>query len=135
MKAVYLNIDLLNSYLINGNKSSPVLYINSLNLEEQTIDFDFCFPVNDNYVYKGKDSTLYVDQKPPIKGKSQSFFGNYSESHRGWFKAIQRLEIRKEKLDFPFLEKFYDSPFSNLDDLNWHSEIYFSVKHTNNKSY
>ena len=86
------NIDGIARYLPIGKKDPPRLYVNDMDLEEQTIQFDFCFPLPKNYeLPELKDETLFVTEQPAIKGYAQAFFGNFSQSHRGWFKAIQKI--------------------------------------------
>lgn len=122
------NIDALSFYLPKGEKSPPLLYINRLDLKEQTIEFDFCFQVPKGYEYKGKDKHFFVDNKSEINGQKQTFFGNYNESHRSWFNLIQRFSNQSKKLNFPIVEVFFDSPFGESNDVNWRSELYFEEK-------
>lgn len=122
------NIDALSFYLPKGEKSTPLLYINRLDLKEQTIEFDFCFQVPQGYEYKGEGKNFFVDNKSEINGEKQTFFGNYNESHRSWFNLFQRFSNQTKKLNFPMLEVFYDSPFSETNDVNWRSELYFEKK-------
>lgn len=121
------NIDALSFYLPKTEKSPPLLYINRLDLKQQTIEFDLCFKVPDDYVFLQQDKTLFVDKKQLINGQKQSFYGNYNESHRSWFNLIARLSKEKQTLRFPLVEVFHDSPFSETNDVNWHSELYFDV--------
>ena len=122
------NIDALSFYLPKGEKSPPLLYINRLDLKDQIIEFDFCFQVPQGYEYKGEDKRLFVDKKSMINGQKQTFYGNYNESHRSWFNLFQRFSNQTKKLNFPMLEVFYDSPFSETNDVNWRSELYFEKK-------
>ena len=126
------NIDDLASYLPRGKKDPPRLYINSINLNEQTINFDLCFKVPEQYVLPTLESSdIFVKQHPAIKGMSQAFYGNYSQSHRGWFKAIQKLNHREKELSTPIVEVFYDSPFSFKSEAKWKSILYFSTAELN----
>jgi len=122
------NIDALSFYLPKGEKSPPLLYINRLDLKEQTIEFDFCFQVPQGFEYKGEDKHFFVDNKSEINGQKQTFFGNYNESHRSWFNLIQRFSNQRKKLNFPIVEVFFDSPFGESSDINWRSELYFEEK-------
>lgn len=126
------NIDGIARYLPIGKKDPPRLYINDMDLEEQTIQFDFCFPLPKKYeLPELKDETLFVTEQPAIKGYAQAFFGNFSQSHRGWFKAIQKLEIVEKQIQFPAVEVFYDSPFSFSPENKWKSILYLSTSQRN----
>lgn len=122
------SIDYLASYLPPGRKEYPLLYINALNFKKQTISFDFCFPILEEKPVVIDNSDVFIAKKPSILGFSQTFYGNYSRTHQGWFKAIQRLGFLNEKIEFPILEIFYDSPFSGADDTKWKSNLYFLTK-------
>ena len=126
------NIDYLASYLPKGKKDPPRLYINSINLNQQTINFDLCFKVPEHYVLPPLESNdIFVKEQPAIKGLAQAFYGNYSQSHRGWFKAIQKLNHLEKELSTPAAEVFYDSPFSFKPEEKWKSILYFSTSELN----
>lgn len=126
------NIDYLASYLPIGKKDPPRLYINSINLHQQMINFDLCFKIPENYILPAlKSSDIFVKKQPMIKGLSQTFYGNYSQSHRGWFKVIQKLNHQGEKINIPAVEVFYDSPFSFKPEEKWKSILYFSTSQLN----
>ena len=121
------NIDALSFHLPKGEKSPPRLYINSIDLAQQTLSFDFCFQVPDDFVFQGEDPFLFVTDKPAVQGQKQTFYGNYNESHRSWFNVIQAVQHQGKTLSFPMVEVFYDSPFSETNDVNWRSELYFDT--------
>lgn len=118
------NISLLSSYLPKGKKTPPRLYITDLNLEQQEITFDFCFPL-EKQIYKAiEDKSLFITFKPEIIGKKIKFYGNYSQTHRAWYSYLADTP-QLESLKLPFTEVFYDSPFGGVEQTKWESETYF----------
>ncbi len=123
-------ISLLSNYLPKGKKSPPRLYINQLDLINQTISFDFCFPIETDMVIDIKESGIFITLKPEIRGEAITFYGNYSQSHRGWYSYMAN-HIGNKSPKLPFVEVFYDSPFGGIEQAKWKSKAYFSENKRN----
>lgn len=120
------NISFLSSYLPEGTPPPPLLYINELDLISQTLNFDFCYPVEEYISLDVEDSSIFISFKQEIRGEALAFYGNYSQTHRGWFSYMaDRLGNKSPQL--PFAEVFYDSPFAGIEQTNWKSKIYFQI--------
>lgn len=119
-------ISFLSSYLPKGKKAPPRLYINEIDIIAQTIRFDFCFPLEKDTLKKVEGSSLFITFKPKILGEVISFYGNYSQTHRGWYDYMAKHTNNLEP-KLPIVEVFYDSPFGGIEQTKWKSKIYFSV--------
>ena len=117
-------ISLLSTYLPKGKKTPPRLYITDLNLEQQKITFDFCFPLEKQIEQTIEDKSLFITFKPEINGEKIKFYGNYSQTHRGWYSYMADTP-HLDRLKLPFAEVFYDSPFGGIEQSKWESETYF----------
>lgn len=125
------HIDFIASYLPKGKKGYPMIYINSMDMKTQSINFDFCFPLPKDFNIDLETEEYVIKEKPHVIGYSQAFYGNFSQTYRGWFKAIEKLGYLNKKIQFPIVEVFYDSPFSGTSDTEWKSILYISSTELN----
>ena len=125
-------ISFLSSYLPKGKKPPPRLYINEIDLIAQTMRFDFCFPLEKGTLTNVDDNSLFITFKPKIFGEVTSFYGNYSQTHRGWYDYMAKY-TNNLKPKLPIVEVFYDSPFGGIEQTKWKSEIYFSINKSNKR--
>ena len=119
------NISILSKYLPKGKKSPPRLYINHLDLISQSLKFDFCFPVEMDTTIEVEENSIFVTFKPEIRGEAISFYGNYSQTHRGWY-SYMHTYLGNKPPELPFVEVFYDSPFGGIEQTKWKSKAYFN---------
>lgn len=127
-KASQMNqtISMLSSYLPDGKKSPPRLYITALDLEKQNMKFDFCFPFEKLPIKTIDNNSIFITFKPEIKGEVIKFYGNYSQTHRAWFSYMASKSITT-RTELNFVEVFYDSPFGGIEQTKWKSEVYFKI--------
>lgn len=118
------NIDRVAAFLGPGKKSPPLLVIDDLNFASDYLDFSLCFPLgtntphlNEDYVLRDLDLTRF--------NRSAMFIGNYSLSHYNWTRIYFR-NIENE-IPFPWIEYYYDNPFSLSNDRKWVSKIFYEV--------
>ena len=104
----------------------PYVIVNNWNLEKNTIDFRYCFPVKqlDSIPYS---NDIKFDTQPSIKALKVIYNGNYSTSDRGWF-ALHEYAIRHNiNITNKPIEIYHDNPNFSGDELNWKTEIYFPI--------
>jgi effector-binding domain-containing protein len=100
----------------------PYVEVLNWNLDNETLDFNYCFPINknlkliDNGVVKFK--TI-----PAAKGLQATYFGNFRTSDRAWFALLNYAKRRDIKLTNKPLEHFLANPFNGGDELTWETKI------------
>ncbi len=105
----------------------PFLIIDNWNLDNNTIDFRYCFPV------KQLDSmpfhkNIKFDKQLPQKALKAIYNGNYITSDRGWF-ALHEYAIRHNiGIEDKPLEIYYNNPFNGGDELKWKTDVYLPIK-------
>lgn len=88
---------------------------------------DFCFPIKNTNI-ESVSTPFFIKNFPSFEGYVYDFRGNYNKSHRGWFQLLKKVEMQNEKIVFPIVEIFHDSPFSSTDDKTWLSQTFFNLK-------
>jgi hypothetical protein len=121
------NIDALASYIPKDKKSPPRIYIYEIDKISQQMKSDFCFPISNTNI-ESVTAPFFIKNFPSFEGYVYDFRGNYNKSHRGWFQLLKKVEMQNEKIVFPIVEIFHDSPFSSTDDKTWLSQTFFSLK-------
>lgn len=100
----------------------PYLEIVKWDLDKETIDFNYCFPVEKptknivNDVVKFK--TL-----PVVKGLKATYYGNFRTSDRAWFALFDYAKKKNLKLENKVLEHFLSNPFNGGEELQWETKI------------
>ncbi|MBG6186382.1 hypothetical protein [Flavobacterium sp. CAN_S2] len=100
----------------------PYLEILKWDLDKETIDFNYCFPVEKptnnilNDVVKFK--TL-----PVVKGLKATYYGNFRTSDRAWFALMDYAKKHNLKLENKVLEHFLSNPFNGGEELQWETKI------------
>jgi hypothetical protein len=88
---------------------------------------DFCFPIKNTNI-ESVSTPFFIKNFPSFEGYVYDFRRNYNKSNHGWFQLLKKVEIQNEKIVFPIVEIFYDSPFSSTDDKTWLSQTFFNLK-------
>jgi effector-binding domain-containing protein len=100
----------------------PYLEIVKWDFDKETIDFNYCFPVQkptnniENDVVKFK--TL-----PVVKGLKATYYGNFRTSDRAWFALFDYAKKHNLKLENKVLEHFLSNPFNGGNELEWETQI------------
>lgn len=118
------NIDGVAAFLGPGKKSPPLLVIDDLNFASDYLDFSLCFPLETNILQPHKDYVLR-DLDLTRLNRSATFIGNYSLSHYNWARIYFRNT--ENEIPFPWIEFYYDNPFSLSNDRKWVSKIFYEV--------
>ncbi len=109
------------------NGKYPFVLIDNWDLNNNTIDFRFGFPI------KLKDTMPFhndikFDVLKPKKALKAIYNGNYKTSDRGWFTLHEYAKRHNIDVENKPLEIFYDNPLYGGDELKWKAEVYLPIK-------
>lgn len=124
-KLMNQNVDLLAYHSQNKLKLPPKLYINDIDFINQKFSYEFCFPIGKSGVYKPLPEEFYIKKQIVSTSHSIDFYGNFAATQRFWAKLYDSLRLENDKISYPVVEEFLDSPFSGIDDKEWKSKLYF----------
>ena len=110
-----------------GLNGQPFLQVNQFNFTDDTIHFDFCFPIL--YPEKVPDHSI-IEFKNAKLGKAlkANFYGNYSISDMSWYLLSEKVTERGLESNGQIIERYFNDPHSGGNDLEWKAEIYMGVK-------
>jgi effector-binding domain-containing protein len=116
---------LITGFLYNNNieiKGKPYLEITNWDLENETLQFNYCFPVDKNtkVVF---DEVIKFKSLPAFRGLKATYYGNFRTSDRAWFALLDYAKRKNIKLKHQVLEHFLANPFNGGDELQWKTEI------------
>ncbi len=100
----------------------PYVQIEKWDLEKETLDYNYCFPIDKNTKYIA-DKEIRFKNIPAQKGLKASYYGNFRTSDRAWFALIDYAKKHDIKLDYKPLEHFLANPFEGGNELEWKTEI------------
>ncbi|MEC5164314.1 effector-binding domain-containing protein [Flavobacterium sp. PL11] len=118
------NADITGFLISNGIKiiGKPYVQITKWDLDKETIDFDYCFPVDKN-VKIVQNKFVKFKKLPAIKGLTATYYGNYRTSDRAWFALIDYANNHGYKLNKMPRENFLANPFNGGDEMEWETKI------------
>ena len=126
MKNDAMLLEFMTKYnLKDGN--FPFLIIDKWNLNENTIDFRFCFPAKQNDSLS-TNGIFKFDILKPKKALKAIYNGNYITSDRAWFALYEYAKRYKIQVENNPIEFFYNNPFNGGDELKWKAEVYLPIK-------
>ncbi|SHF90460.1 effector-binding domain-containing protein [Flavobacterium micromati] len=116
---------LITGFLYNNNieiKGKPYLEITNWDLENETLQFNYCFPVDKNtkVVF---DEVIKFKSLPALHGLKATYYGNFRTSDRAWFALLDYAKRKNIKIKHQVLEHFLANPFNGGDELQWKTEI------------
>jgi effector-binding domain-containing protein len=100
----------------------PYLEIVKWDLDKETIDFNYCFPVEkptNNIV----NDVVKFKTLPAVKGLEATYYGNFRTSDRAWFALMDYAKKHNLKLENKVLEHFLSNPFNGGEELQWETKI------------
>jgi len=105
----------------------PFLQVKKWDIENETIAFDFCFPIDFKEELPTSNELLYkkINNQKSLK---TTFNGNYRISDRAWFKILDYAGSNNIKIDSLPTEVYKNDPHSGGDELKWVAEIYMPIK-------
>ena len=121
---------LLSSFLVNNDiqlSGTPFLEVTQWNKEDDTIVFNFCFPIIQADILPQHPDLKYRNfyGKKAIKA---IYNGNYITSDRAWFALLDYAEKNKINVNALPIEYFHNNPNMGGDGLTWKAEIFLPLK-------
>ncbi|MFV5688716.1 hypothetical protein [Flavobacterium sp. ZT3R25] len=101
---------------------SPYLEIQSWDLDKETINFNYCFPI-DKSTKIIENEIIKFKTLPALKGLEATYYGNFRTSDRAWFALQDYAKKNDIKLENKPLEHFLANPFNGGDELEWETKI------------
>ena len=126
MKNNPLLLTFINDKGIKGGEF-PFLIIDKWNLNDNLIDFRYCFPIKQLDSMPFHQEIKY-DKLPSSKALKAMYNGNYITSDRGWFALHEYAKRNHINVENKPIEIFYDNPFYGGDELKWKTEVYLPIK-------
>ena len=124
------NIGLIMNYIKSNNiplTGDPFLQLSSWNTEDETIVYDFCFPIK-KLDSMPETETINFKHTEEFKGLKAIFNGNYRLTDRAWYELIDHAESLGLDYEMRPYEVYRNDPHSGGNDLEWVSEVYLPVK-------
>jgi effector-binding domain-containing protein len=103
-------------------KGKPYVEIVKWDLEKETIDFNYCFPVEKPAKTIANDRIKFKTI-PALKGLKATYFGNFRTSDRAWFAIMDYAKKHNIALENKVLEHFLSNPFNGGEELQWETKI------------
>lgn len=103
-------------------KGRPYLEIVKWDLDKETIDFNYCFPV-DKPTKNIANDVVKFKTLPAVKGLKATYYGNFRTSDRAWFALLDYAKKYNLKLENKVLEHFLSNPFNGGEELQWETKI------------
>lgn len=100
----------------------PYLEIQDWNLDKETLNFNYCFPIDKNADLIENDIIKYKTIAA-VKGLQATYFGNFRTSDRAWFALLDYAKSHNLQLKNKPLEHFLSNPFNGGDELTWETKI------------
>ena len=100
----------------------PYLEVTDWDQEEETVSFNYCFPIPKNTKYV-QDDNVKFKTIPAFKGLQATYFGNYRTSDRAWFTLLDYAKKNNIKKQKKVLEHFLANPFNGGNELEWETKI------------
>lgn len=129
-QTMIMNDGVITGFLFNNKikiSGKPYLEVTNLNLDNETLEFNYCFPVekNDRII---DDQNVKFKTIPAQNGLTVSYFGNMRTSDRGWFAIYDYAKRNNIELENKPLEHFFANPFNGGDELSWETQIIIPFK-------
>jgi len=124
------NINLVMEYLKGNNialTGDPFVEVTRWNVPEDSIHFNFCFPVKKRDTFP-ETAIVKFRQTKEKKALTTRFNGNYKISDRGWYTLIAYAENHNINIEQLPVEIYRNDPHSGGDELQWEAEIYMPIK-------
>ena len=124
------NDNVIAGYLYNNKIKiigKPICEIIKLDLENEKMAFNYCFPIDKNTKYI-VDKNVKFKTITARKGLQIDYFGNYRTSDRAWFKILDYAQKNKIALDLKPIENYLSNPFNGGSESEWKATIVIPFK-------
>lgn len=128
-KNMLSNIATIMEY-INSNEialqGDPFLEVTSWDKHEETIKFNFCFPIEKSDSIP-RNAQLQFKTLAPIRVLKAEFNGNYSISNNAWYYLLDHAERNNMKIRELPIELYLVDPHVGGDPMNWKAHIFLPL--------
>ncbi|MFV5700563.1 hypothetical protein ACM55F_01695 [Flavobacterium sp. XS2P12] len=100
----------------------PYLEIESWNLDKETINFNYCFPI-DKSTKIIENELVKFKTLSAIRGLKATYYGSFRTSDRAWFALWDYAKKNDIKIENKPLEHFLANPFNGGVELEWEAII------------
>ena len=126
------NYSFLSSMLLESEvqpSGLPFLEVTDWNLEEDSLSYNFCFPVVRSEKLPQHPDINYkrIFKKRALKAE---YNGNYITSDRAWYALLHYAEKNDIELERKPLEIYFNNPNMTGDESRWKTEIFMPIKET-----
>jgi len=123
------NIATIMEYINNNEiplQGDPFLEVTSWDKHEETIKFNFCFPIqkSDSIPH---DTELQFKTMAPLRVLKAEFNGNYSISNNAWYYLLDHAERNNLKIRELPIELYLVDPHVGGDPMNWKAHIFLPL--------
>ncbi len=123
------NYSMLSSTLLGNNielNGRPFIAVNNWDIKNDSIKFDFCFPVkkNDSLFQHPSISFKTIKRKKALKA---IYNGNYITSDRAWYALLDYANKNNINVEHKPFEVFQNNPNMGGDELQWTTEVYMPI--------
>ena len=101
---------------------TPYLEIVKWDFDKETIDFNYCFPV-EKPITNIVNNDVKFKTLAAFKGLKATYYGNFRTSDRAWFALLDYAKEHKLKLENKVLEHFLSNPYNGGTELEWETKI------------
>lgn len=108
-----------NGIALNGD---PFLEVTHWNMERDSIDFNFCFPIQKKDSLPDHPEILFKETIP-VHSLKAVYHGNYKISDNAWYYLLDYAERNHIKVEDKPLEIFLNDPHEGGNSLEWEAHI------------
>lgn len=124
------NISLVMSYIKDNDielTGNPFSEITSWNMDNDSIKFNFCFPIKEMEKYPESD-IVKIKKSIPKSGIKVDYNGNYSTSHLAWYRLLDYAKTYNININNLPIEIYKNDPHLGGDAIKWLAEIYMPIE-------
>lgn len=120
---------LMSDYLASSGTTlngPPMIVVNEWNRENDSLDYNFCFPIirSDRLPQHPNIGYKRIFPKPALKA---TYNGNYITSDRAWYALLDYAQSHGIKVEAKPVEVFFNNPTLGGNALSWKAEIYLPL--------
>ena len=105
----------------------PMIEIESWNLKNDSISYNFCFPIVKKDSLPQAEKLIYKQIKSQ-KALRAIYNGNYIASDRAWYELLKYAERNHINVAAKPLEIFHTNPNMGGNELEWEAEIFMPLR-------
>jgi len=106
----------------------PFLEVTEWNTKNDSLKFDFCFPINKMENYPEMPSNVGIKQTKERKALKTIFNGNYRISDRAWLQLRDYATYHNINITNLPVEIFYNDPHEGTNSLEWVAEVFMPLE-------